>query len=160
MLDIGGVFARFIEDRISWTRVIARDADLYSKRFRHWSTTDPISILLWLSLARLALLFGGIYWRDEWRNKITIQNHKWSICDVVLTIVTILQAVQLCQMFCRASPSTAMLVVIALCNFPTAHAMEISKYNIIHCQVAWINHWLNKLDGSLHAPPRSIENNS
>ena len=54
MLGIGGVFARFIEGRVSWTRVIARDADLYGKRFRHWSTAEPNSILVWLVLVWLA----------------------------------------------------------------------------------------------------------
>ena len=61
MLDIGGVFARFIEDRISWTRVIARDADIRAKRSGHWSTADPISILVWLALVWLALSLGGVY---------------------------------------------------------------------------------------------------
>ena len=58
MLDIGGVAARFIEDRISSTRVIARGGDLYGKRSRHWSTADPISILVRFALAWLALLIG------------------------------------------------------------------------------------------------------
>ena len=64
------------------------------------------------------------------------------------------RAVQLCRMFRRASPSSALLVVIVLCNFPTAHAMDIPKYNIIHCLV--FNHWLNKLGGMLHAPSGSV----
>ena len=55
MLDIGDVFARFIEDKISGTRVIARVADLYGERSRHWSTAEPISILIWLALTWLAL---------------------------------------------------------------------------------------------------------
>ena len=61
MLDIEGIFVRFIDDRIriSWTRVIVRDADLYSKRSRHGSTADPISILVQLALAWLALSIGG-----------------------------------------------------------------------------------------------------
>ena len=99
MLGIGGVFAHFVEDRISRTRVIARDEDLYGKRSRHWSMADPIAILVWLALGWLALSLSGVYWRDELRNKTTIQNHEWSIYDVVLTTVTILRAVQLCQMF-------------------------------------------------------------
>ena len=71
MLDIGGVFVPFIEDRISWTRVIARDTDLYGKRSRPWSTTDPILILVWLALAWLALSLGGVYWRGKWRGEKT-----------------------------------------------------------------------------------------
>ena len=34
--------------------------------------------------------------------------------------------------------------------------MEISKYNIIYCQVAWIDHWLNKLGRLFYAPPGSV----
>ena len=41
----------------------------------------------------------------------------------------------------------------------SALAMEISKYNIIHCQVAWINNWLNKLNGLLYAPPGLVADN-
>ena len=40
-----GSLARSIEDRLSWNRVISRDADLYGKRTRHWFTTDPVSYL-------------------------------------------------------------------------------------------------------------------
>ena len=47
--------------------MIVRDADLYGKMSRHWSTADPISILVWLVLAWLAMSLGGIYWPDEWR---------------------------------------------------------------------------------------------
>ena len=71
MLEVSGVAARFVEDRISWTRVVARDADLYGKRSRHWSTADPILILIKIALAWLALTIAGVYWH-MWN--VTIKN--------------------------------------------------------------------------------------
>ena len=57
---IGGSIARSIEDRISYSRVIARDEDLYGKRSRHWSTADPIQFLVVLLAACLALTICGL----------------------------------------------------------------------------------------------------
>ena len=57
---IGGSIARSIEDRISYSRVIARDDDLYGKRSRHWSTADPIQFLVVLLAACLALAICGL----------------------------------------------------------------------------------------------------
>ena len=144
MLDIGSVFAHFVEDRISWTRVTARNADLYDKRPRHWSTMVPIPIFVWFTLAWLALSISGVHWRDEWRYETPFQNQERFICNVISTVITMLRAFQLCRMLRRASPSTAMLVVIALCHFPTARVLAIAKYNLIHCQVSWVNHCLYK----------------
>ena len=140
MLDIGDTFARFTEGRISSTGDIARDADLYGKRSRHWSTADRNSILVWIALTWLALSINSVYWRDEWLAETTIQDEEWSVYDAVSAIFTILRLVQICLMFHRSSPPAALLVVPALCNIPSTLAMEILKYNIIHCQVAWINH--------------------
>ena len=79
MPDISGVAARFIEDQISWTCGIVRNADLYGKRSRHWSTADSISILVQIALAWLVLSVAGVYWRDE----TTFHNQEWSINDVI-----------------------------------------------------------------------------
>jgi len=58
--SIGGSIARSVEDRISHSRVIARDEDLYGKRSRHWSTADPIQFLVVLLAACLALTICGL----------------------------------------------------------------------------------------------------
>ena len=57
---IGGSIARSIEDRISYSRVISRDNDLYGKRSRHWSTADPIQFLVVLLAVCLALTICGL----------------------------------------------------------------------------------------------------
>ena len=58
--SIGGSIARSIEDRISYSRVVARDEDLYGKRSRHWSTADPIQFLVVLLVACLVLTICGL----------------------------------------------------------------------------------------------------
>ena len=136
--------------------MIVRDANLYGKRSCHWSKADPISVLVWIAMTCVALSLGGVYLCNEWLIKTTIQNEELSVYDVVSTIFTILRSVQICLMFHRASQPTALSVVPALCNISSTHAMEILKYNIIHYQVAWINHWLSKLGGLLYAPPVSV----
>ena len=50
----------FVEDRISWSRVIANDVDLYGKRLRHWSTTELISSLILVWAVWLLLSVGGL----------------------------------------------------------------------------------------------------
>ena len=65
MLDISDVAARFIEDQISWTRVIAHNADLYGKRCRHWFTVELILILVQIVLAWFVLSMDGVYCRSD-----------------------------------------------------------------------------------------------
>ena len=59
----------------------------------------------------------------------------------------------------RALLFTALLIVVALCSFPTALAMDIAEYNSIHYQVSWANHWLGELGRLLHVPPGFVTTN-
>ena len=59
----------------------------------------------------------------------------------------------------RALLFTALLIVVALCSFPTALAMDIAEYNSIHYQVSWSNHWLGELGRLLHVPPGFVAAN-
>ena len=121
MLDIGGISARFIEGRISWTRVIARNTDFFNcKRSPYWPTADLISVLGWLALAWLALSIGGVYWRDEWRYKTSFQHQEWSIYDDFHSCYNTLSV---------SAFSNASLSVVVDGTVSHYHAVPISKKN-------------------------------
>ena len=79
----------FVEDRISWSRVIANDADLYGKRSRHWSTTDPISSLILVWAVWLLLSVGGLCRIPDHFTLDAIEYRKVIECSTYLIIAAV-----------------------------------------------------------------------
>ena len=112
---ISGFIARSVEDRISWGRVVARDEDLYGKKSRHWSTSDPIQILVVLWATWLAMAIGGAGYKPPQLNQDDLLDAAGCVVAVKRGVFPLLVAIFTQLLFClNASTFTITTFIFSL----------------------------------------------
>ena len=147
--------AQTIEDKISWGRVIARNADLYGRRSRHWSTTDPIQLLVGISMVLLLLMIGGLNYEPPPIDQALDWHYYY--CGIMLTGCKLVLLIWLALFYwLRISKRMVLFLTIAFFVIPSASAVDpfversIDQFKSLSNNIGVVNQLLNRLGGLLN----------